>query len=280
MIKRLTHLLLFFLSPCVLAQLGIGTSTPSTEAILDIFSTNSGVLISRIELQNTPNCSPLTCHVAGMIVYNTATSGTGNSMVTPGFYYNDGSQWVRLEPLTTANGDIKQSLLTEDHNGWYLMDGRSIASLPGNAASNALLAGFTVNLPNATDRFLKGKSGAESLGAIGGTTNRNLTQSHLPNVTFSGTAGSAGSHTHDYEDKYHGVSENLNLVTGLLGILSGVVLNIMNNNVGSDTVAIDTGISSTNGSHTHTATVTTGGSASTLPAASHMVANTFVYLGK
>ena len=280
MIRKITRLLILLLSQYAFTQVGIGTSTPSSNAVLDVFSSNSGVLISRIPLQSTTAFSPLSCHVAGMMVYNTAVSGSGDTSVSPGFYYNDGSQWIRLEPLTTAIGDIKQSILTEDHNGWYLMDGRSIATLPANASANALLTGFAVNLPNASDKFLKGKSGVEAMAASGGSNTRNLTQANLPNVTFTGTANTAGSHTHDYEDKYHGVTENLNLVTGLLGILSGVVLNILNNNVGSPTVSVDPGLSTTDGSHTHTATVSTGGSAATLPIASHLVTNTFVYLGK
>lgn len=280
MMRKITQLLILLLSQTTFSQIGIGTTSPNSNAVLDISSSNSGVLIARIPLQNTATASPLSAHVAGMMVYNTATSGAGNTLVQPGFYYNDGSQWVRLEPLATAIGDIKQSILTEDHNGWYLMDGRSIAALPANAAANALLTGFAVNLPNAADSFLKGKSAVESLATAGGNNTRNLTQANLPNVTFSGTANTSGSHTHDYEDKYHGVSENVNIVTGLLGILSGIGLNLLNNNVGSPTVSNDPGLSTTNGSHTHTATVTTGGSATTLPIASHLVTNTFVYLGK
>src|SRR5690606_9320337 len=40
--------------------------------------------------------APLTAHVEGMTIYNTATAGTGATAVTPGYYYNDGAKWVRI----------------------------------------------------------------------------------------------------------------------------------------------------------------------------------------
>ncbi|WP_051269868.1 hypothetical protein [Flavobacterium suncheonense] len=280
MIRKITLTLILISFESAFAQVGIGTSVPNNDAVLEVTSDISGVLISRVLLQSIDIPSPLTNHVSGMIVYNTATSGTGNTGVFPGFYYNDGKKWIRLEPLTTTIGDIKQSILTEDHNGWYLMDGRNINTLSVTAQANAASLGFGTTIPDATDRFLKGKASAESLSNYGGNNTRTLSQANLPNVTFNGIANTAGNHTHDYEDKYHGVPENLNLVTGLLGILSGILLNILNNNVGSGTITTTTSTSTLNGNHNHTATVSTGGSGAVLPIASHMVTNTFVYLGK
>jgi hypothetical protein len=76
------------------AQVGIGTTTPNANALLDIDATNNkgGLLLPRVALINTTNPEPLTQDVAGMTVYNTATNGD----VTPGFYCNDGTSWIRL----------------------------------------------------------------------------------------------------------------------------------------------------------------------------------------
>ncbi|MGX7668167.1 hypothetical protein [Flavobacterium pedocola] len=270
-----------FVSLSLYSQVGIGTSTPDSNSVLDIKSDAKGVLISRVTLSATSIASPLSQHVAGMIVYNTTPSGTGDLAVYKGFYYNDGNQWIRLEPLTTQIGDVKHSLLTEDHNGWYLLDGRNTNLLPAKAQANATTVGFTTNLPDATDRILKGKSASESLMAVGGNNTVALTQANLPNVTFTGTTDTTGDHSHGHDDKYHGTPESLNLVTGLLGILGGIVLNILNNDVGSDSVTtISTPSSSYSGTHNHSATVNTGGSSASLGKVSHMVTNTFVYLGK
>lgn len=280
MIKKITLTFLLFVSISTYSQVGIGTGTPNSDSALDLSSDTKGVLISRVPLVDTKIATPLLSHVAGMIVYNTDAVGSGDTAVSPGFYYNNGTEWIRLEPLPIAVGDVKQSLLAQDHHGWYKLDGRSTSTLSGNAQINAASIGFGANLPDATDKFLKGKSSSESLMTIGGSNSVALSQSNLPNVTFNGTANLGGSHAHDYNDKYHGTPENLNLVTGLLGILGGIVLNILNNDIGDDNVSTATSTSTSNGSHSHTATINTGGSSTPIDKASHMVVNTFVYLGK
>lgn len=280
MIRFFIVILVFLLSQISFSQVGIGTENPNNDAVLDVVSNNGGVLITRVALTSISSPVPMLNHVAGMIVYNTANSGVGNDLVSPGFYYNEGSYWVRLEPQTTEIGDVKQSILTQDHNGWYLLDGRNISSLSAKAQSNASLLGFVSNLPNANDSFFKGKSNIESMAASGGNNLRTLSQENFPNVMFSGTTDATGGHSHNYEDKYHGSTENLNIVTGLLGILSGTVLNIMNNDVGAPVVANDIGTSTLNGLHNHTVTVNTGGSSLPLPLPSYLVTNAFVYLGK
>ncbi len=78
------------ISQASFAQVGIGTTTPNSDALLEINSTVAnpgGVLLPRMALTMTTNPAPLSADVAGMIVYNTATAGD----VTPGFYYNDGA---------------------------------------------------------------------------------------------------------------------------------------------------------------------------------------------
>jgi hypothetical protein len=68
----------------VIAQnIGIGTPTPHASAMLDVTSTNKGLLIPRITEANRP-ASPAT----GLLIYQ--TDGT------PGFYFYNGSTWVML----------------------------------------------------------------------------------------------------------------------------------------------------------------------------------------
>jgi len=67
-------------------------SQPNTSAGLDVDFTDKGLLIPRLALTGTSNVAPLAAHVAGMLVYNTATAGD----VTPGFYYNNGTLWNRI----------------------------------------------------------------------------------------------------------------------------------------------------------------------------------------
>jgi len=65
-------------------------SQPNASAGLDVDFSNKGLLIPRVALTSTTSFAPLSAHVAGMVVYNTATV----SDVTPGFYYNNGTKWT------------------------------------------------------------------------------------------------------------------------------------------------------------------------------------------
>ena len=85
------------------AQVGIGTINPNNNSLLDINSTATdpgGLLFPRMDLTGTGNVAPLAAHVAGMVVYNTATAGD----VTPGYYFNTGSAWARVTTGTTTSG--------------------------------------------------------------------------------------------------------------------------------------------------------------------------------
>lgn len=73
-------------------KMGNNPTTLNANAELELESTNRGLLLPRLALSATTNFSPLTAHIAGMTVYNTATTGD----VVPAYYYNDGTKWVQI----------------------------------------------------------------------------------------------------------------------------------------------------------------------------------------
>lgn len=86
------------------ASINTTGNPPNASAGLDVDFANLGLLIPRIALTSTSSFAPLPAHVAGMIVYNTATTGD----VTQGFYYNDGSKWVSFDiPPANNPGDMQ-----------------------------------------------------------------------------------------------------------------------------------------------------------------------------
>lgn len=101
--KKLLLLTCVLFSSTLFSQVGIGTTTPNSNALLDIDASSNagGLLLPRISLSGTLTAAPLTNHVAGMTIYNTATTAD----VTPGFYFNNGSTWVRLDPIPTPSLD-------------------------------------------------------------------------------------------------------------------------------------------------------------------------------
>ncbi|MCS6818863.1 MAG: hypothetical protein RMJ53_08220, partial [Chitinophagales bacterium] len=102
-------------------NVGIGTTTPDGK--LDIVSTNDGLLIPRVALTAANSSSPLTSPAVSELVYNTATAGTPPNDVTPGFYYWNGTRWVRLQ---SGNTDIKAANGLSRSNDTILLGGTLI----------------------------------------------------------------------------------------------------------------------------------------------------------
>jgi len=97
--KYLVFFLFLCSAPKIHAQVGIGTTAPNENALLDVSSTVSnpgGILLPRVALNNCSDPAPLSGHVEGMMIYNTATAGD----VYPGLYVNQGSGWIRVEDLS------------------------------------------------------------------------------------------------------------------------------------------------------------------------------------
>ncbi len=90
------------------AQIKIGDNPTSINAnsILELEASDRGLVLPRVALIQTSDKSPMTAHVAGMMVYNTATSMD----VVPGIYYNDGSQWNKLVIPSQATGSTQTTI--------------------------------------------------------------------------------------------------------------------------------------------------------------------------
>lgn len=268
---RYLLLIMFFYSGY--SQVGINTTAPNSDSVLEVSSTNQGILLPRVALSSTILASPLSTNVEGTVVYNTATAGAGINAVFPGMYYNDGTVWIRLTPNTVKVGEMKYSFAAADHKGWYLLNGRAKATLSVNAQANATSIGIGVNIPDATNKFLKPKTGAEVLASTGGSHTFNIAQTNLPNVNFTGTTDNTGAHTHNV-DSYLGI-EAIGLLSAIPLLSSWTVSSV------ATTVASSTArTTAAGGSHSHTVSVNTGGSGTAVTRTpSYIATNVFIYLG-
>jgi len=68
---------------------------PNSSAMLDVKSTNKGLLIPRVALTGTGDVSTIATPATSLLIYNTANI-TGAGGVTPGYYYWTGAAWVQL----------------------------------------------------------------------------------------------------------------------------------------------------------------------------------------
>lgn len=74
---------------------------PANVALLDLKDNpDKGLLIPRIALQAANVAAPVAAPATGLLVYNTASAGAGQYVVTPGFYIWDaGQRWLRYEAM-------------------------------------------------------------------------------------------------------------------------------------------------------------------------------------
>ncbi len=129
--------LLGFHSICIGQSFGIGTDTPDPSSILDVSSTNRGILIPRIGLTDANDAAPVTAPAISLFVYNTNASmvdGKGT-----GYYYWEGTKWTPLLDYPSVKnglsfttiadgikigGDLTENTLIEldDFNFTYNLD--------------------------------------------------------------------------------------------------------------------------------------------------------------
>ncbi|GAB4204457.1 MAG: hypothetical protein Fur0023_12260 [Bacteroidia bacterium] len=147
-------------------KVGIGTSTITNNAILQVSSPNKGVMFPKVSLSNATD--NITIPVSspsddGLIVYNTSTSGTGSVQVVPGYYYWQNNRWNRF--MSNAySGAIFGTLASSTPNHLYalypsswqytkayidLPPGKWIVfvflfMVPGNASGNLLTGGADI----------------------------------------------------------------------------------------------------------------------------------------
>lgn len=120
MLRKFLLIAVFYAAVSAHAQnVGINSTgtAPDASAMLDVNSTNKGVLIPRIALTALNAASPVTTPANSLLVYNTATAGTTPNNVTPGFYYwsTDSTKWIKIVGAT-GNDLSKDVWLDVDSN--------------------------------------------------------------------------------------------------------------------------------------------------------------------
>lgn len=118
-------LLLALLFPTLFfAQVGIGTTTPDASAKLEVSATDKGFLQPRVALNSTNNAENTISNPAtGLMVYNTATAGSGDTAVTPGVYYNNGTAWQRVANQQSTTATTVTTTIVEGNLGNYYQGG-------------------------------------------------------------------------------------------------------------------------------------------------------------
>jgi hypothetical protein len=91
-------------------NVGLGTAWPHDAALLHLEAPDKGFLPTQVALTSAISWSPLVgTPVNGMLVYNTATAGSGQNAVSPGYYYWRDGRWRRFTENAYA-GAIRGTL--------------------------------------------------------------------------------------------------------------------------------------------------------------------------
>ena len=268
-------------------NVGIGTTTPN----------------AKLDLRTNPTST--TNPGAGYLGLGTTTAAAGTAgagalrYTTSGtLEYSNGTSWVPL--ASPSYGDVKTGIQTADHSGWVKLDGRAKSTLTASQQTQATALGIGSNLPNATDAFLV--QNGTTLGSVSGSNERTLSQANLPSYNLPiATTASSGGHTHWVDPSPVNTSTNGNhnhtgytlggtwtngFGTQVGGLQAGPwtlnqsSLSIDYNGDHAHSVDIPGFTSGSDGWHTHTVTVASGGSGTALNIAPKSLSvNTFIYLG-
>jgi len=124
--KTILIFLLSFFSLMVSTAQNVGINSsgaaPDASSMLDVASTNKGVLIPRVDIDDLTTEAPVSSATTSLLVYNTNTT-TG-----PGYFYWDGTRWAKISTKIKYSGSVSSG-------NWY-----RIATNSGNRAD----ASFTL----------------------------------------------------------------------------------------------------------------------------------------
>lgn len=97
MIKKYLFLLMFLHAVTASSQVVLGDNSIDNGAIFQLTSTDKGLMIPKVALTSRTDVTTITPSlVEGLWVYNTANAGSGLDTVSPGFYFWDSSNWVKI----------------------------------------------------------------------------------------------------------------------------------------------------------------------------------------
>lgn len=124
MIIKTNISLLLLCSALIYGQVGIGTSTPNSSALLDISSSNKGFLLPRLALTGRNDAATIANPANGLMVVNLAANGSaGNAVFANSVYFWQNSIWQKFTTLTEITSYVQ--------TGQYVM--RSTATQPFTA---------------------------------------------------------------------------------------------------------------------------------------------------
>lgn len=99
--KSIITIAFLICSNLIIAQTGIGTTTPNASAKLDVYATNKGFLPPRVTLTSATDATTIASPAEGLLVYNVGSVG-----LQAGYYYWNGANWATIATATSAGNGV------------------------------------------------------------------------------------------------------------------------------------------------------------------------------
>lgn len=216
----LASLMFALMGTSLKAQLNVGSaSAPNTDAALQITSPNAnkGILFPLVALKSTTSASPLSAHVQGMVVFNTATIGD----VTPAIYYNDGTKWLILGGTAAASVPSGTDVIrTAIVNGGNSADLANYDAAVLNAVINVSLASYNaIQAITSAATILETNAYMASTPTDGGISVTNYTES-VPAAAVQSTYFTAGQYMVAFQLKNKSFNNGANDQGGIIKFAS------------------------------------------------------------
>ncbi|RXR24073.1 tail fiber domain-containing protein [Flavobacterium stagni] len=235
--KRIVYFLFILIPTFCFSQVGVNTTNPDPSSMLDITSTDKGVLVPRVSLTSvaTTSLDGTNTAATGLLIWNTNAATTGGNGV--GFYFFNGTQWMPITQSGTGN-TLDQSY---DQGGAGV--GRTITADAGavtiNGTDGLVTTGIFGNgavAPSGagTKMYFNPKKAAFRAGNVNGTQwddvnignysmalGQNVIASGSNSVAFGGSTTASGSSSAAFGSVSYATSDAA-FVAGIFNSASGV----------------------------------------------------------
>ena len=164
-------------------------STANNSAMLDIISSDKGILIPRITLDDASTASPISSPATGLMIYNE------NGTEPIGFYHWDGSVWQKL---FDANGD---------DNDWILSGNNMYSAVSGNVGLGTSSPAFNFHILDGAPTLLIEASEEADASLLfrdyQDASTQNFDDQHLAQLMKAYTSAVTENPGHDYYARRH-----------------------------------------------------------------------------
>lgn len=217
--KQLLSITTLLITLTLNAQVGINTQTPDASSVLDIVSTNKGVLLPRVSLNSITQQLSSAPNAVGLMIYNPDSTN-----LSKGFYSWDGTKWIQFIDETRYKDTsywIPQGTVGTFTNGNNNQNQQSSSSFGPTSGSGTTTPAYTVDI------YQKGNVG------IGYNSSADIDFALSPSQKKLEVGGDVRAvFTDTTNNRYYGIETNTNGLPDFISGSGNAIFNAKTKNAG------------------------------------------------